>query len=267
MAIASGFVSALTDLQNQITPAPSVSTPAFNPISSSTAFDFLLNPNTDVGAVTNLSSIDDLVQRRTPQALSILGQGNQQQLAFQRQGLDDATAPLQALRDNRAFEEQRAILGLEGDQAQQQAIGNIPVSDFDQELIRRQRQQLLRQAAASGERGSGATLESAGRLAGVQQANIISNRLAQLEPAAALDRSLASAISKLSEAGLVNQAETQLGLGTQQANVRLGAVAPQIQTLQNQAELSGLNRIASANRQANLINQGASLLGGLFKPK
>jgi hypothetical protein len=214
--------------------------------------------------VTSVENIDDLIRARTPRALELLTQGSEQQLGFQREGLKEASEPLRRLVDNRAFEEQQALLGLSGQKAQEQAIAGIPVSQFDQELQKRQRQQLLRGAAARGEVGGGATLQAGAQLAGAQQADIISKRLAQLEPAAALQRGLRGAISEIGEKGLAQQAQTQFGLGSQLASIRLGATAPQIQSLQGQAELSGLRNISRARQQGQQLQQIAGLGGLLF---
>lgn len=210
------------------------------------------------------SSVDDLITARTPQALSILQQGSQDQLNLSGQATQAGLAPLQQVDDLRAFNEQQAILGLSGQQAQEQAIGNMPVSQFDREMQRRQQQQLTRGAAAAGELGGGATIEAGQQLAGAQQANLIQQRLAQLEPLAALSRNVRSDMSNIIEQGGVNQANIQQGLGTQMANIRLGATAPQIQGIMDSAELSGLQGISSANQRAQTNNQLASLAGTFF---
>ena len=211
----------------------------------------------------NFNSIDELIQSRTPQAVNILNQGAQDQIGFIRGGVSEALAPLQQVDDLRAFDEQQAILGLRGSEAQEAAIGNIPVSQFDQMLRERQQKQLARGASAKGELGSGATFEAGTQLAGAQQANLIQNRLAQLSPLVAASRNIRSDISRVKEQGLLDEAQVQSGLGTQLANIRLGAAAPQIQSTQNAAELSGLQRISSANRKAQNLNTLASL-GGMF---
>lgn len=212
----------------------------------------------------SFQSIDELIKARTPRALEILRSGSEEQLRFQRQGLDEARQPLQALLDDRAFEEQQALLGLRGEEAQEEAIAGIPVSQFDQELQRRQRQQLLRGAAARGEVGGGATFQAGAQLAGAQQADIISRRLADLEPAAALQRGLRGALSQIGESGLAQQAQTQFGLGSQLANIRLGSTAPQIQSITDQAELSGLRGISKARQQGQQLQQLAGLGGLIF---
>lgn len=209
-------------------------------------------------------SVDQLIEARTPQALNILQQGSGQQLGLSRQATQAALEPLQQVDDLRAFEEQQAILGLRGGEAQEQAIGNIPVSQFDQELQRRQQQQLTRGAAASGELGGGATIQAGQQLAGAQQANIIQQRLAQLEPLAALSRSVRGDASSIIEQGRVDEANIQQGLGTQMANIRLGATAPQIQGVQDAAEISGLQGISSAQQKAQTNAQLASLAGSFF---
>jgi len=212
-------------------------------------------------------SIDQLIAARTPEALGILQQGSDKQLALSRQATQAALDPLQRVDDLRGFNEQQAILGLQGQEAQERAIGNIPESQFDQELQRRQQQQLTRGAAARGELGGGATIQAGQQLAGAQQANIIQQRLAQLEPLAALSRSVRGDASSIIEQGRVNEANIQQGLGTQMANIRLGATAPQIQGIQNAAEISGLQGISSANQRAQTNNQLASLAGTFFGGK
>ena len=215
-------------------------------------------------APSSIKSVDDLIRTRTPRAIELLTQGSEEQLRLQRQGLREAADPLVRLVDDRAFEEQQAILGLRGDEAQEAAIAGIPVSQFDQELQRRQRQQLLRGAAARGEVGGGATFQAGAQLAGAQQADIISRRLADLEPAVSLQRGLRGALSQIRESGLAQQAQTELGLGSQLANIRLGAAAPQIQAIQEQAELSGLRGISRARQQGQQQQQIASLGGLIF---
>lgn len=209
-------------------------------------------------------TIDQLIQARAPQGINSLNAGTAQQIDYSRQGLAAGLQPLQEVDDLRAFEEQQAILGLSGQQAQEQAIGNIPVSQFDKELQRRQQQQFLRAASASGELGGGATIAGGTQLAGQQQSNIIQQRLAQLSPLVAASRGLRSTQSQMIEQQGVNEAQLQSGLGVQQANIRLGATAPQIANIQNEAELSGLRGISSANARAQTNNQLASLAGSFF---
>lgn len=210
---------------------------------------------------SDFEDIDDLITGRSGQAIDLLTQGSNEQLRLSRAGTEAGAAPLEALQDFRAFDEQQAILGLSGQAAQEAAIGNIPVSQFDQELNRRQKQQLLRGASASGEIGGGATLAAGAQLAGAQQSDIIQRRLADLEPAVTASRGLASSISGIREQGRVTEAGIQSGLATQAANIRLGVVAPQIQSSLNEAELSGLAGISSAQRSGQTATQLAGLAG------
>lgn len=213
---------------------------------------------------SGFENIDQLIAAKTGPALERLQAGSDEQLRLARLGVQAGIAPLQEVDDLRAFEEQQAILGLRGGAAQEQAIGGIPVSQFDRELQRRQQQQLLRGAAARGEVGGGATIAAGSQLAGAQQADIIQRRLSQLEPLVALSRGVRGTISSLQEQGRAGEAQIQSGLGTQQANIRLGATAPQIQTRLNEAELSGLQGISSANIKAQQASQLAGLAGTLF---
>ena len=212
---------------------------------------------------SQFESIDDLIRQRTPEAIGILNQGADDQIGLARQGLSAALAPLQEVDDLRAFEEQQSLLGERGLEAQEFAIGNIPVAEFDRELATRREKQLIRGAAARNEAGGGATLEAGQQLAGAQQANFIQQRLAQLSPLVSASRGIRSDISSMSEQGAVNEAQIQSGLGTAIGNVRLGAAAPQISAIQRDAELSGLRGIASANQAASRNNQLAGLAGSL----
>jgi len=221
-----------------------------------------VNPASASGG-SGFEDIDSLIQARTPQSLNILTSGNEEQQRLQQLGTDAALRPLQEVDDLRAFEEQQSLLGQRGLEAQEFAIGNIPESEFDNELRRRQQQQLVRGAAASGEAGGGATLQAGQQLAGQQQALFIQNRLAQLSPLVTASRGIRSSISGIEEQGGVGQASLQSGLGTQLASTRLGAATPQIESIQRGAELSGLRGISSANQAASRNSQLASLAGTL----
>ena len=212
----------------------------------------------------NFRDVDELIRARTPAATELLERGAAEQLRLQRLGLRAAVDPLEELVDDRAFEEQQALLGLRGEEAQREAIAGIPVSDFNQELQRRQQQQLLRGASARGEGGGGASLQALSQLSGAQQADIISRRLAELEAPATLQRGLRGAISQQVEQEGAQRANIQAGLGTQLANIRLGAAAPQIQSLQQRAELTGLRGIASARQRGQELQQVAGLAGTLL---
>ncbi|MEE8598816.1 MAG: hypothetical protein V3S69_04795 [Dehalococcoidales bacterium] len=203
--------------------------------------------------------IDELITERAPEAIDILRSGADEQLRLARLARDETLAPLRQIDDLRAFEERQSLLGLRGQEAQEAAIGNIPVSEFDQELQRRQTQRLRRQAAASGELGGGASLLGQQQLAGAQQADIIQARLSELQPLVALSRGVRGDISTATEQGLAEEAQLQLALGTQVGNIRLGAAAPAIQSTQEQAQLRGLRGIASANQR----NQALGTLAGL----
>jgi hypothetical protein len=215
-------------------------------------------------APESFSDVDALIESRTEPALGLLEQGSSEKLRLQELGLGEAVDPLQSLVDSSAFEEQQSLLGLRGQDAQRQSIGSIPLTDFDREFQRRQQQRLLRGAAARGEAGGGATLQAGAQLAGAQQADIIGRRLAQLEPLSSLQRGLSGTISQLQESGLAQRANTEAALGTQLAGIRLGTTAPQIQALQNRAELSGLRGIAKAQQQGQIAQQLTGLAGTFF---
>jgi len=221
-------------------------------------------PDVNLGASPNLSnnfgSIDELVKSRTDPALGLLRGGTDEALRLSELGQQEF-APLEQFGGLDAFNEQNALLGLSGQEAQEEAIGNLPISAFDRELQQRQSRGQLRRANAAGELGSGATLRAAQQLAGGQQADLIQRRLQQLEPLIAASRGVRSTLSGVDEAARSRQAQLESGLGIQEANIRLGSQAPLIQSNLQNAELSGLQRISSANRRGQTLGQVAGLAG------
>ena len=212
------------------------------------------------------TNIGDVLKSRTPQALDILRTGTEGALEQSELARLAGTQPLEQFAGLEAFGEQQALLGTQGEAAQEAAIGNIPVSQFDRELQDRQRKTQLRQASARGERGSGATLLEAQQLAGSQQANFIAKRLAELEPLVSISRGVRSGLSETDEAARTRQAQLQTGLGTQLASVRLGGTAPLIESRLNEAELSGLRGIGRADTRGQIAGQLATLAGQFTPP-
>jgi hypothetical protein len=207
-------------------------------------------------------SIDELIAARTPEAIGLIEEGTTEALRLSEEAQRAARDPLQRFADLAAFEEQSRILGLSGEEAQREAIAGIPVSEFTRELNRRQRAGQIRRAVAGGD-VSGASLLAQSQLGAQQQADIIQNRLAQLEPLAATARAARTTQSQIDEASRARQAQLLSGRGSQIANIRLGVAAPIISSLQQRAELSGLRGIASAQQQANVANQLAQAAGQL----
>lgn len=222
--------------------------------------------NRVVGRVPNLPTTGfenpgDLVAARTAPATDLINQGTAAAVDLSRQATAAQTDPLQQFAGLDAFNEQSALLGLAGADAQRQAFQNIPVNAAQQEADALARERLLRQASATGDLGSGSTIVGTQQLAGQQASNAVLRRLAELEPLSAAARGVRSDISSALEAGAARRAQLLSGQGVQQANIRLGATAPQIESRLQQAELSGLQRIARANQQGQLLSQGANLLG------
>jgi len=214
----------------------------------------------------SFSSIDKLIEGRTPAAIDIATQGAEESKRLAELATGAGIDPLRQFTGTQAFDEQQALLGARGAQAQEQAIGGMPIAAFDQKLMDRQQAQLKRRASASGDLGSGATLEGVQQLGGAQRMQMIQQRLAELEPLVALSRGTRSTISGMEEAGGARQAQLSSGRGTQLANIRLGATAPLIQSQQQQAELSGLKKISTANTQGQ-VAQSLAGLAGQFAPQ
>ena len=205
--------------------------------------------------------IGELIRRRTGPAIDLLESGAEEAIRLSQLAQQAGTQPLEQFSDLRAFNEQQALLGTLGAEAQERAIGNIPVTEFDRQLQQRQQQRLLRQANARGELGTGATIESAAQLGGAQQLDLIQRRLQQLHPLVGIARNIRSTQAGIDEASRARQADIEAGLGSQIANIRFGATAPIIQGIQNRAEISGLQGIARANERGQITNQLASLAG------
>lgn len=208
------------------------------------------------------TSIDDVIRGRQGQAEQVIDESNRLARTFEDIA-ESQSLPLRRQIDMGAFDEQQALLGLSGDQAQRSALASIPQTIADKERNQREAQQLLRGMSVSGDVGSGAAILAAQQLGGQQQANLIQNRLNQLEPLSGISRSLATQVSQLNERARTRRANLEQSAGSQMANVRLGSTAPVISGIQQQASLSGLQGIASADARAAQNNQIASLAGQL----
>ena len=221
------------------------------------------------GAATGIQgaeSIDSLIFSRGPMARRLLRQGAKFSEDTSNQGFREARGLLRRFDNPDAAREQNALLGLLGANRQQQAINNIPVSQFDAELQRRQRETLARGASVTGDLGSGFGLQQAQNLGGAQRFETYQNRLAELEPLVATSRSVNSTLAGMEEARGARGAQIRTGLGTQLANINLGAAAPIIQANMQQANLSGLQGIAQSQQQGQVASQLAGLAGQFFQP-
>ena len=235
-----------------------------------------------------VESVEELIEMRRARLRDILTG------SFDEAGRREEAARLASIEELNPFvdlaaqREQEALLGTRGAEAQQAAIGGLPISAFQAELDRRQRQAGLRRAAAQGELGSGATIQEQAQLAGSQQAANIQRRLAQLDPLARISRSAAGEIARLQESGLQSQAERQRQLGQLLANLETETATPltqadlqEAQQIANErirlaeqtgkanvsaTELRGLKDIARAQQQGALLSSAAGL-AGQFAPQ
>ena len=211
-------------------------------------------------------SIDDIIRQSKPVAEDILRAGTDSALNFSRGSQANVEDSLSQFLNPQALEEQASLLGARGSNAQQAAIANIPVSAAQVEADRRERVGMQRRAAAGGELGAGSTMLASGQLAGQQQTNRVANRIEQLEQLAGIDRQLIGDISRNRESELSRQSALQAGLGGQIANVGFGLAGPAVESIQTQAEISGLRGIASAQRSADNASAMANLAGQVFTP-
>mgnify|MGYP000023523348 CR=1 FL=1 len=204
--------------------------------------------------------MDAVIKARTPEALQDLTRANQRFGNLSLMAVHKGVTPLDQFAGYEPEAEINDLLGRNGAGAQEAAIGNIKVSDFDRELNRRQSEGQERRAFATGD-VSGASLLESLQLGSNQQSNQITGRLNELMPLAAIGAQTRSRQSQLFEAGAMDIANQNFATGTQKANIRMGGVAPLIQNNLQAAEMRGLERIGSANAQGQMVNQLAGLAG------
>jgi hypothetical protein len=252
----SGIPALFVDPRDKVDPLSGLPAQFFDP---RTAGNF-----SQAVAPTGIQNIEDLIRQVSPEAIGLVEGGARTAADLTSQATQQAIGGLQPFAGTEALQEQRALLGLGGLEAQQAAIAGIPVSGAQQEAQRRERETQLRRAAAGGGLGSGATLLGAQQLAGAQQSSNIFNRLSELGGLTDVSQRARSSISGLLEAGGAREAALLGGIGPQISSILLGGAAPIVQARQQQAELSGLRGIASANQRSQILGQLAQLGGQFF---
>tara|TARA_R110002153_G_scaffold191269_1_gene344223 strand:+ start:2045 stop:2911 length:867 start_codon:yes stop_codon:yes gene_type:complete len=223
------------------------------------------SPQNAVSNGRTFNSIDDVIKARTPAALRAIDKGLESFNTNTDSAITVGSRQLRRYTGGESDAELNRLLGNYGNKAQAKAINGIPVSDYDQELYRRQQKTQQRQAFASGD-VSGASMLQGQQLAGQQQFDKITSRVNQLMPLSDLRRAADSQISQMYETGYYDKAAQDLATGTQRANVRLGGVAPLIQQNLSNANISGLQGIGAANERGAVANSLAGLAGQLYQP-
>ncbi|MCK5602017.1 hypothetical protein KAR91_09115 [Candidatus Pacearchaeota archaeon] len=206
-------------------------------------------------------TIEDLIRERGPQAIGELQRGAEEAARLSGEGTGQAIAGLQPFTGTQALQEQAALLGALGPEAQQAAIQGIPISEFSEEQNRLERRGLLRRAASRGRFGAGGTVGELSDLGAAQQGRTIAGRLSALSPISDISRGAASTISGLSEADLTRQAQLLAGLGGQQAQILLGGAADIVGARSAASELESLRTIAKFNQAGSAIGQGVQAFG------
>lgn len=226
--------------------------------SSTSIGDIRLGSPVNLG-IENYANIEELVNARTPEATRLIGESTREALRLSDLASEQVD-PLRRFGDLAAFEEQQALLGIKGPQAQAEALQSVSQSPAEREANRRQRETMLRQAAATGD-VSGAAMLEAGQLGAAQRLAMVKNRLAELEPLAAIARSTRAGLSQQAELARARRAQILSGRGTKLADIRLGAAAPMASSIQERAELSGLRGISDVQQQNQMLSQIAGLAG------
>lgn len=207
------------------------------------------------------TTIEELIAERSPQALETLIGGTRRAIDLSGQFTEAARRRLEPFADQQALQEQAALLGVLGPESQAEALQGLIPTDVEREQTTRERRALLRQRAAAGGLGGGATIQALQGLAGAQQGQLLQRRLQELEELSGISRGALSAISGLEETAGAREAALLAGLGPQQANILLGTAAPIVEARQQQAALSGLQGLASAQQRGQIAEQVANLAG------
>ena len=160
-----------------------------------------------------------------------------------------------------ALEWQRSLLGLLGPEAQQFGISGIKDSPFQKEVDLRQQRKLLRQAAAGGDLGGGATIQGMTQLAGAQAGERILRKIDELQPLVDIAQTTRSGVSGIEEDVGARQMEFLSSIGPQLSNILLGQAAPIVAGKMQEANLSGLRGIGEADAQGQILGQIANLAG------
>ncbi len=216
-----------------------------------------------------ITSIDDLIRKVQPEAEGLLtGGAAATQFAT---GIGGELSERRArpfiggedLSSVTALDEIAALLGIEGPEAQQTAFSQIPQSDFERERDARQQKATLRTAAASGDLGSGSTIQDIAQLATAQASGRLTGRLASLQPLLDIAQTTRGGISSQREGTQARIAGSQAGLGPQLANVGLGLAPLVTEARTSAAEVEGLRGLSNANEQASISGAIANLAGGV----
>lgn len=205
------------------------------------------------------TSLEDFIRSQTPEVQRLISESGEQAVQLTGEGLDQAITGLTPFADLRAFEEEQALLGLSGEEAQRAAIAGIPLSEARLAAQESQLRTQARQQSALGSRGGGAALLAQGQLQGAQASENIMNRLAELGSLSDIARASRAQISGLTESARARQTALLGDIGSQTASLLLGTAPAITQARTSQAELAGLQDIARANQEAALLSQVGQL--------
>ncbi len=222
------------------------------------AFDPTIDPGVSEATLT-----EEFINRVSPEALAGIQAGATESTGLVGTGLQRAISGLDPFTGTQAFDEQQALLGVLGPEAQQAAIAGIPVSDVQRAAQGRESRTLARQQALTGSRGGGAALLNRAQLSGAQESQNIFNRVNDLQELSDISRLSRSQISQLTEDARARQAAITGGAGAASASILLGT-APTITGARTaQTELQNLSNIGQARFESQLLQQGGQLAGNI----
>lgn len=206
-------------------------------------------------------SMEDYIRGISPLAMETLKTGTGSAIGREQTALSDVLTGLGRYQDPGAYEEMASLMGAMGEDVQQQAISDIPMTEAQKAKQDRERRQQMRRASAMGRSGGGATVQEMINLGGQQQAETVGRRLQELQPLADIGRQTASTMSGLQESSLTRQAQLEALLGPQLAATLLGQVGPITEARSSAAELQGLQGMSEANQRNQLLQQAGQYMG------
>lgn len=224
----------------------------------------------DTGRV---NTIEDLIGQVEPVARGLIEQGGERATTELERGRQRSTELLKLIAGSgvKALEEESAILGNLGPEAQRAAIDRITATPLEAEQMRRQTQQTRAQQSARGGVGGGNTIAQLLGLEQQQQSGLVSRKLTDLQGVSSKGLGALSDILRLTEDFGMESAFIPMQTSTSLANIIQGTSAPIAESRQSSAEASSLRSLAGSQAQQQqvgmLTNMAGQLSQSYFQPQ
>jgi hypothetical protein len=212
---------------------------------------------------SGVNSIEDLIKLVQPQAEQMITGGaeaaeDQLNLGYQR-----AIEPLlgTAERGGEALTEEANIMGLNGPEAQEQALARINMTPLEKEQIRKETQSLRAQQSAVGGVGGGNAISQMLNLSGEQESRTVGRKLTDLGGVSAKGMGALGDILRLTEEFGAEQAGIPLETSTSLSNILTGTAAPIAESRMAETERRGASNLAVSQGQQQRLSQLSGILG------